>query len=111
MKKHIEVVHLKLKPFECNLSDKAFPHKYSVTKHKQRVHEMNSQDKNRKSDQCDYKTLSNQALPTHINSVHLKIRLFNCEACGENFVQNHNIVVKQVPKALETDSISHCGCN
>merc|ERR1711974_102306 len=73
LKQHVKAIHDKLKPFKCNQCEASFSRKERFQRHVRNVH--------KKVIHCE-KSFSEENLKSHILTVHGKIR-FNCTFCKE----------------------------
>ena len=69
LRRHINVVHLKLKPFKCEQCDKRFSERSNLSKHFKVVH---LKIKAFKCQYCDKKFSKEYGRSLHVNSVHLR---------------------------------------
>ena len=64
MKRHVESVHERIKPFKCKICDFRSAKKCNLKKHIESVHE------DFKCKICEYKTAEKRSLKIHMQSVH-----------------------------------------
>jgi uncharacterized C2H2 Zn-finger protein len=85
MKKHIDVVHLKLTPYACPHCDMTFGHNSNLQKHINTVH---LKLKPYSCPTCDMTFGHNSNLQNHIQNVHLKLTPYSCPHCYKKFGDN-----------------------
>ncbi len=84
LKKHTDSVHKKIKPFKCNICSCAFGYYSSLKKHTDSVHN------NLRPSECNICTkafTTNTDLKRHIDTVHEKLKPFSCHICFFTFGQ------------------------
>ena len=79
LKRHIESVHEKTKPFKCDICDYRASRKSHLKKHIELVHY--EETKPFKCDICDYSCSYKTNLKKHIESVHEGKEAFKCDIC------------------------------
>ena len=82
LQKHINHVHLKLKPFKCNQCDASYGRKNNLQAHINVVH---LKIKSYKCDKCDKAFAFKRVLKNHVDAVHLKIKHYSCDECKRTF--------------------------
>ena len=89
LKKHVDAVHLKLKPFECvELScQKKFARRSNRNQHEFTVH---WGERRFACVRCPARFGHSGGLRQHIDAVHLGLRPYKCSICGHKFSQNGN---------------------
>ena len=78
LQRHIETVHLGLKPYLCDYCSSAFKNRSNLHSHINIVHR---QIKPYLCDTCPYSTSKRAALVNHIESVHKNSKPFLCDLC------------------------------
>ncbi len=96
LKKHVAVIHDKLKPFSCTLCDKSFAQKAKLTQHVDAVHYK------LKPFPCTlcYKSFAyKEQMSNHIEEVHYKIKrrdkelnVFLCTFCDKSFSKKRDMI-------------------
>ena len=87
---HVNGIHLKKRPFKCEVCGADFKRKYHLQVHNKNVH--SDATKSFKCDKCDYASNELRWLKNHINAVHLGLRPFKCETCGSTFTQKPHLI-------------------
>merc|ERR1711983_409148 len=84
--RHTATLHIGLeKTFVCDVCEKTFKFKSALKRHKNLMHAI--EKKYYKCDRCDFKATSTRGLTIHNNSIHLGLRPYKCDACGQSFTQ------------------------
>ena len=93
LKKHMNAVHLKLKPHSCPHCDKSFSKKDYLNGHLELVHDIRAYKPGRTKmcEDCGKAFFSRQALEIHRNGVHLKIHKYKCDSCDYGTAQPGHI--------------------
>ena len=78
LKRHIDVVHLKLKPFKCKTCEECFNRNEYLQRHIDVVH---LKLKSSQCENCKKIFVNKTALKVHIQSVHLKLKPYQCDRC------------------------------
>ena len=102
LKRHVNAIHLKLKPFQCDLCQVSFSEKGTLKHHIEVIH---IGEKNYSCSHCDRKFAGKNTLKKHINSVHLKLKPFECNQCNKFFDTNCNLI--QHCKMVHSDERPH----
>ena len=82
LKGHINRHHLKLRPYECTECDSKYPVKNELKDHINRHH---LKIKPFECTECESKFSTPAYLTVHINAVHLKLTPFECDKCDSKF--------------------------
>ena len=86
MKRHVSMVHEKLKRHKCDICPSSFYHKLDLTKHKSTVHDKIKQCK---CDTCSLAFTSVNNLSRHIVAIHTaKENNVKCDICAHEFPQD-----------------------
>ena len=86
-------VHLKLKPFSCDICGSAFTQKPNLIQHIQEQHEgmkkklQTKRAPKYKCEVCDKLFVTPAKLNVHETAVHLKLKPFKCDICDVSFSQ------------------------
>ena len=88
--KHINQVHLGLRPFSCTICKASFKRKAHLEIHQTEVHS-DEQVKKFMCDKCDFKSSHRLNFVNHVNAVHLGIRPYKCESCEKTFTQRSHL--------------------
>ena len=89
LKKHIEVVHRKIKKFSCTYCGKMFAYDYRLNTHVKQVHEDSA--KKHMCDKCDKSFFQLGKLKFHISAVHEKIKPYQCDQCASAFAAKQTL--------------------
>ena len=105
---HVDGIHLKLRPFKCELCGAAFKRKAHLQTHSKNVHSDDA--KIFKCDKCDYASNESRWLKNHISAVHLGLRPYKCETCESTFTQKShlNTHMKAVHLNIRQHSCNFC---
>jgi uncharacterized Zn-finger protein len=88
LRRHKNIIHLNLRPFNCTECSLNFTRKHHLQYHMNSVH---LKSKPHECDQCSA-TFSRKAhLKKHINDVHLNLKPFKCSQCSTAFSRNSNL--------------------
>jgi hypothetical protein len=87
LRRHIESVHEKLRPFKCGKCKKKFTFKRTLQRHMRHVHE---KIKPFECHLCELKCSQRISLQTHIKTVHAKLKPFQCKICEMSFALANN---------------------
>ena len=120
MKKHIDIVHNKLREYKCYSCDKAYDTKHTLNSHINQNHEktktykcemcdksffnnvclyahrITHNESTHKCDTCQKTFKCKKWLTDHIRMVHEKIRKYVCEFCKHAFTTKANLIRHQV---------------
>ena len=80
LKRHINVIHLKLKHYECDQCNKSFTQESNLKVHINAIH---LKLEPYECDQCKKSFAHKHYLQQHVNLVH--VRLYECEQCKKSF--------------------------
>ena len=80
--RHIDSVHRGLKPYKCDICDKAYGDRSTLRSHKNNVH---LGIKPHKCDICDKAYGDSSTLRSHKKNVHLGIKPHKCDRCCKTF--------------------------
>jgi uncharacterized Zn-finger protein len=98
--RHITAVHLKQQNFKCETCERKFSKKQSLTIHVLMVHD---KVKDFHCDRCDQKFGLKRDLTRHITAVHLKQQNFKCETCERKFGRKSDLkqhILRRHPEIL-----------
>ena len=84
LQRHINAIHLKLKPYECDQCKMSFAQKSQLDTHVKIIHQ---EIKAHKCKYCQLHFARKHGMQTHVNMLHLKIRPFKCDQCNKTFTQ------------------------
>ena len=87
---HLEKVHQKVLPFQCDQCEYKFAYKRELEKHVSAVH---MKIKPFLCNFCSYETAYKSQLSWHINIVHNKVKPFLCEYCPYKTSQKRNLTL------------------
>ena len=87
LQSHLNEVHLKLRPYECDQCQKTFSRKYNLNLHIETQSNCNNLKKKYKCNECDASFEKTKYLKAHVNRIHLKIKplKFICHECEAPF--------------------------
>ena len=88
--RHIQSVHLKLKPHLCTICQKHFSTENNLKLHVSDVHD---KIKTFKCKECKKTFPRKMHLDRHVRSVHEKIKDFECELCNKRFTAKRNLMM------------------
>ena len=85
---HVKNVH-ENKGFDCTLCNVSYRRKRSLQLHIRKLHGDGDKEdvKDIQCPQCHYKTHRNDHMKLHIDAVHLGLKPYKCDICGESFTQ------------------------
>lgn len=92
LKKHVNCVHLKQRPFQCDECDAAFGEKGNLNRHKKSVHE---KERPWVCAQCGLPFAFRDTLNRHVRAVHQDIRPFPCPYCRSAFKKRDHLIRHQ----------------
>jgi len=106
LKKHEQIVHMKIKKFACDKCEKKFGHKVDVLDHIRTVH-----DKVKKfiCDLCGLALSSRQTLKTHRLIHEAASKNINCKICSKSF-RHKNTYNKHIKRVHEFDASKLLKC-
>ena len=91
LKKHIDIIHFKIKHFKCKLCSKTFGQKNNLKRHEDTTHSgIKLKTKNIKSTRkhpcslCDMTFSTSAVLRRHVDVIHL-LKKHSCEICNKTF--------------------------
>ena len=85
LKGHVQNVH-ENKGFDCTMCNVSYRKKATLRLHVRKVHD--KEDVNDiQCPHCQYKTCRNTHMKLHIDAVHLGLKPYKCDICGESFTQ------------------------
>ena len=115
LQRHINAVHLNLKPYECDHCQMSFAQKSDIQKHINAVH---LKLKPFECDQCQKSFSLKGQLKNHINAIHLKIKPYESDQCKKSFSQKSQLIThvhQQIKshkyKDLKTSSYKCSDCD
>ena len=79
---HINLVHKKLKPYKCHICEKSFGQKADTKKHENFVHQILAKQQ---CQECKKSFRDIKYLQGHIRSNHKQIRPYQCDKCSLSF--------------------------
>jgi hypothetical protein len=88
LQKHINMVHLDLKTFECSECEFKTATKQNLQYHIDQIHLKHTSFE---CPDCEYKSVRDGNLQNHINAVHLNIRSFECDQCDYKCTNRINL--------------------
>ena len=86
---HVNCVHLKLRPFQCDSCEASFGQKEHLKIHKQSIHEKITFP----CEICEKEFSSKMNLNKHIKRVHKKEKKFTCNRCHMRFCSNTELIL------------------
>ena len=89
LKRHIELIHEKVKSFLCPQCGSGFTHKWKLKVHVEKIHE--GHIPNHICSICGKNFTTNSILNRHIESVHEKVVRFKCFMCDTGFYDKGNL--------------------
>ena len=111
LQRHINAVHLKLKPYVCDQCKKSFSRKDDLNMHIKSVH---LKIRPHKCQDCSRNFLKKMTLASHVERVHLKpnpLKRFICNKCETAFHTKRNLKNHMDKIHLKTKSIKNFKCN
>ena len=88
LKRHIEWVHEKIKPFLCKICEASFTNMQTLQNHILAVHE---KKKPHKCSFCDFRGAFKKHLVRHIKEIHERKKTIACLLCDEMFVRKYQL--------------------
>ena len=88
LRRHKNIIHLNLRPFNCTECSLSFTRKHHLQQHMSSVH---LKSKPHECDQCIAAFSRKSHLKKHINDVHLNLKPFKCSQCSTVFSRNSNL--------------------
>jgi KRAB domain-containing zinc finger protein len=110
LKRHIKIVHNKIKDFKCTLCE----FKCSLNSHlKIHIKQVHDKIKDFECQECEFKFSTNSHLKQHIKQVHDKIKDFECQECEFKFSTKGNLKqhIKQVHNKIKDFKCNFCDFN
>merc|ERR1719186_348116 len=107
LKKHEQIVHMKIKNFSCDKCDKKFGHKVDLLDHVRTIHD---KVKDFVCDLCGLALSSRQTLKTHRLIHEASTKNINCKMCNKAF-RHKNTYNKHVRRVHEYDSSKSLICD
>ena len=86
--RHINGVHLNIRPFKCDRCDKSFQTTSDLKRHISAHHD---REKTHKCNQCDYKCNQSSTMKAHIKAVHQNERPHSCPHCEYKAKENTHL--------------------
>ena len=110
LKRHINAVHLKLKPYECDQCNMSFAQKVQLNAHVKIIHQ---KIKDHKCQDCNTFFSTKQNLSSHVDRVHLKIKALKkviCNECEASFEQTQHLEhhLNKVHLNVKPYKCNHC---
>jgi len=106
LKKHEQIVHMKIKNFSCDKCDKKFGHKVDLLDHVRTIHD---KVKEFICDLCGLALSSRQTLKTHRLIHEASTKNINCDICNKSF-RHRNTYNKHIRRVHEFDSSKSLSC-
>ena len=88
LKRHIEVVHLKVRKYKCDQCGKGFAQKCMLDDHINAVH---LKKKEHQCQSCGYSFARLSQLTRHVSAVHLLEKRHECPECGKSFARKDRL--------------------
>jgi len=107
LKKHEQIVHMKIRNFSCDKCDKKFGHKVDLMDHTRTIHDKLKQFV---CDLCGQALSSRQTLKTHRLIHEASTKNINCKICNKAF-RHKNTYNKHVRRVHEYDSSKSLICD
>jgi len=82
---HIKEVHQKIKAYKCQECDELFSRKFGLASHVERIHLKTKSSKKFICKECDAPFEQKQHLERHMNKVHLNVKPYECNFCQKAF--------------------------
>jgi len=107
LKKHEQIVHMKIKNFSCEKCDKKFGHKVDLLDHVRTIHDKVKQFI---CDLCGLALSSRQTLKTHRLIHEASTKNINCDICNKSF-RHRNTYNKHIRRVHEFDKSKSISCD
>ena len=96
LKRHVNAVHLKIKPHECDQCEKSFAHKAGLKRHQACRHDVkiHQEIKAHKCQRCNKSFSKKETLSCHVKRVHMNmkpLKKFLCSECEAPFENKQSL--------------------
>ena len=96
LQRHVNAVHLKIKPHECDQCEKSFAHKADLKRHQACRHDVkiHQEIKAHKCQRCNKSFSKKESLSCHVKRVHLNmkpLKKFLCSECEAPFENKQSL--------------------
>ena len=88
---HVNMVHLKLKPFKCQYCEHTSGYKQALQKHIKNVHS----NFTNKCVECGNMFSTKYTLQKHMNTVHMKLKPYKCQYCDYTSGKGNNVTLHE----------------
>ena len=86
--KHVNEVHLKIKPYSCTHCKHSSSRESDLARH---INDVHLKLKPFKCNECNKSFSSKYYKESHVNNVHFNMKQFFCNDCGKSFTQRSNL--------------------
>jgi hypothetical protein len=86
--RHVNEVHLKIKPYSCPHCKHSSSREWDLAKH---INDVHLKLKPFKCNECNKSFSSKYYKENHVNNVHFNMKQFFCNDCGKSFTQRSNL--------------------
>ena len=110
LKRHIDGVHLKKKPYKCTMCDLSFARNGHLKRHKEAVH---LGLRPYKCPKCNLSFVRKSHLDCHYNAIHATVKPYECGLCSKKFPKKcqRNDHIKKIHETVNAFKCSQCSAS
>lgn len=107
LKRHVDTVHLGLRPFQCGQCDETFGLNATLVRHIKLRH---AKSESYKCTHCDHISTTPGNLKEHIDAMHLKLQKYKCNLCTDTFTRAGGLTthINKVHLGLKPEKCGQC---